>query len=372
MNWDQIIGQKALVQQLKDSVEMGRISHAQLFIGQEGYGVLPLALAYAQEILLRSNPQTGDKVSHLNHLDLHFSFPVYTEKKDSLSQRFFPTFREMVLSNPYSSFDQWRAELNSENKQLAIHADEIEAILSRFSLKSFEGGAKVLIVWNAQKLNTAASNKLLKFLEEPPEKTTILLLAPSTQDLLPTILSRTQLIKVPPIDEEALRTSLGQQFSIERGPLEKIVFQAQGDWNRALELLEVDQQTVEFESLFIQWVREAFQVKTKPQMLKNIILWARKIAQWNREKQLMFLSYCSETFRLALLENYGSSNLVYSRLEQGSFQWEKFSHFIHGANIEDILEQISTADYHLTRNANAKIVWTDLGIKLSRYIHRAA
>jgi DNA polymerase-3 subunit delta' len=111
-------------------------------------------------------------------------------------------------------------------------------------------------------------------------------------------------------------------------------------------------------------------VKTKPENLRNIIQWSRDIAAWNREKQKNFLNYCAEIFRLALMQNYGSSDLVYKKLETNGFQWAKFSQYIHGANIEDILSEITTADYHLERNGNAKMVWTDMGIKLTRYLHR--
>jgi DNA polymerase-3 subunit delta' len=112
--------------------------------------------------------------------------------------------------------------------------------------------------------------------------------------------------------------------------------------------------------------------KKKPEVLKNIIFWGRNISSWNREKQKNFLDFCSEMFRLALLQNYDADNLVYKKLSKNGFNWEAFTNFIHGANIVDILEEISTADLHLYRNANAKIVWTDLGIKLTRYIHRSA
>lgn len=136
--------------------------------------------------------------------------------------------------------------------------------------------------------------------------------------------------------------------------------------------MDSNEEFSEFDTLFIQWVRDAFQVKKKPEFLKNIINWARNIAGWNREKQKSFLDYCAEMFRLALLQNYGTSEMVYKKIDSGGFNWESFSKFVNGANIEEILEQISEADYHLTRNANAKIVWTDLGIKLSRYIHKKA
>ncbi|MBT2620431.1 DNA polymerase III subunit delta' [Chryseobacterium sp. ISL-6] len=370
MNWENIAGQESLKKLLKDSIKENRVSHAQLFVGKEGYGTFPLVLAYAKEILQRENEHAASKVEHLNHLDLHFSFPVYTDNKNSLSKNKFEDFREMILASPYASYDDWTAFLDSENKQLFISADEVDDQNQKFSLKSFEGGTKILIVWRADKMNIAASNKFLKFLEEPPAKTIILLTAENSNDILPTILSRTQIVEVPRINDTDIEAYLKNSFSVSDDQSREIVHEAQGNLNDAIKLLKSENKNEEFERLFIQWVRDAFQVKKKPEFLKNIILWAREIAGWNREKQKNFLDYCSEIFRLALLQNYQSESLVYKKINANGFNWTGFSKFISGANIESILEEISTADLHLTRNGNPKIIWTDLGIKLSRYIHK--
>ncbi|MDQ1161302.1 DNA polymerase-3 subunit delta' [Chryseobacterium sp. SORGH_AS 447] len=370
MNWENIAGQENLKKLLRDSIAENRVSHAQLFTGKEGYGTLPMVLAYAKEVLSRENEHAASKVEHLNHLDLHFSFPVFTDNKNSLSKNKFEEFREMVLKSPYASYDDWTAFLQSENKQLFISADEIDDQNQKFSLKSYEGGTKILIVWRADKMNIAAANKFLKFLEEPPAKTIILLTAESTNDILPTILSRTQIVEVPRITDGDLEAYLKKSFSIGDEKVREIVHEAQGDLNDAIKLLKSGSKNQEFEKLFVQWVRDAFMVKKKPEFLRSIILWAREIAGWNREKQKNFLNYCSEIFRLALLQNYQSEDLVYKKINANGFNWTGFSKFISGANIESILEEISTADLHLTRNGNPKIVWTDLGIKLSRYIHK--
>ncbi len=277
----------------------------------------------------------------------------------------------MILKSPYAAYDEWTAVLESENKQLFISADEIDEQNQKFSLKSYEGGTKILIVWRADKMNVAASNKFLKFLEEPPAKTIILLTAESTNDILPTILSRTQIVEVPRINDEDLEVYLKNNTTVSEDKIGEIIHQAQGNLNEALKLLQSGNKTDEFEKLFVQWVRDAFMVKKKPEFLRSIILWAREIAGWNREKQKNFLNYCSEIFRLALLQNYQSENLVYKKIDANGFNWMGFSKFISGANIESILEEINTADLHLTRNGNPKIVWTDLGIKLSRYIHKS-
>lgn len=371
MNWENIAGQENLKKLLRESIAENRVSHAQLFVGKEGYGTLPMVLAYAKEILNQENEHAASKVEHLNHLDLHFSFPVFTDNKNSLSKNKFEEFREMILASPYASYDDWTAFLESENKQLFISADEIDDQNQKFSLKSFEGGTKMLIVWRADKMNVAASNKFLKFLEEPPAKTIILLTAESTNDILPTILSRTQIVEVPRINDEDLESYLKKNFSVSEEKVREIVHEAQGNLNDAVKLLNSGDKSNEFEKLFVQWVRDAFMVKKKPEYLRSIILWAREIAGWNREKQKNFLNYCSEIFRLALLQNYQSENLVYKKIDANGFNWAGFSKFISGANIENILEEINAADLHLTRNGNPKIVWTDLGIKLSRYIHKS-
>lgn len=372
MNWNEIVGQQKLKNLLKESISDNRISHAQLFTGKDGYGTLPLALAFAKEIFRKENEKSSSKVEHLNHLDLHFSFPVFKEKNSGLSDNFLENFREMILENPYSDNEDWNRILESENKQLTIYADEIDELNKKFSLKSFEGGSKILIIWQADKMNISAANKFLKFLEEPPKDTLIILTAENTDHILPTILSRTQLVEIPRIGEEELEEFIRNKYSVSEEKLGKIIFQSQGNMNVARKLLSSENSGDEFEELFVTWVREAFQVKKKPEFLKNIVFWGRNIAGWNREKQKSFLDYCSEMFRLALLQNYGNNNLVYKKIDSGGFKWDSFSKFIHGSNIEAILEEISDADYHLERNANAKIVWTDLGIKLSRYIHKTA
>lgn len=371
MNWENIAGQENLKKLLQDSITENRVSHAQLFIGREGYGTMPLVLAYAKEILNRENEHAASKVEHLNHLDLHFSFPVFTDNRNSLSKNKFEEFREMIIDFPYASFDDWTAVLESENKQFFISADEIDEQNQKFALKSFEGGTKILIVWRADKMNVAASNKFLKFLEEPPAKTIILLTAESSDDILPTILSRTQLIEVPRINDEDLEVYLKNKFNVSEEKGKEIVHQSQGNLNDAVKFLSSQDKNPEFEKLFVQWVRDAFMVKKKPEFLKNIIIWAKEIAGWNREKQKNFLNYASEIFRLALLQNYQSEELVYKKIDANGFNWAVFSKYISGANIINILEEINTADLHLTRNGNPKIVWTDLGIKLSRYIHKS-
>lgn len=357
---------------LQNSIVENRISHAQLFVGKAGYGTFPLALAYATQILGAKEGAALHKIENLNHVDLHFSFPTYSIDGKALSRNFSKERRAMLLENPYASYEDWVARLDSERKQLLLSVHEIEAVIEQFTLKSYEGGYKILILSKIEKMNREAANKFLKFLEEPPEKTLILLTAENIDYVLPTILSRCQIVQVPRISPEALAQALEVDYKLAPEPAQAIAFQAQGDWNLAMQLAENNQSTTEFEAFFIRWVRNAFQAKKKPQVLQDIIAWAQEISGWSRDKQKRFLDYCAEIFRLALLQNYQVDNLVYRQLSLHNFKWEGFAQFIHGANIESILEEITKAGLHVVRNGNAKIIWTDMGIKLTRYIHRAA
>lgn len=370
MKWDQVLGQEQLKNQLQTAIEKGKVGHAHLFVGAYGYGLLPMALAFASALLTKENPEAYSRVESLNHLDLHFSFPVFTEDGKSLSSNKFQEFRSMVLENPYVDFADWSSRFEkstSKNTSFFISTSEIQDQIEKFSLKSFEKGSRILIVWGADKIREEGSNKFLKFLEEPPANTYIFLLCESLDFMLRTILSRVQ---IHPLNRLS-QNDLLQHLSTEKVKEEKVnplVFQSQGNLRELQKLLEGELDNQEFEHMFAQWVRDAVQVMKKPQMLKNIILWARTVSSWKMDKQRQFLAFCIQTFRQALMQTYGREDLVYYPVN--TVNWEKFVPFIHGANIEAILEQISLADSHIARNGNQELIWTDLGIKLSRYINR--
>lgn len=367
MNWDKIIGQDDLKNQLKQMIQDKRVGHALLFLGEEGYGVLPLVLAFCREILMKENAENQFKVENLNHLDLHLAFPFYGGEKVT-SQDFYNEFRSFILENPYFNYQDWANRLDSGNKQLMISVNEIDEISYKLSLKSYEGGSKVMVIWRADKMNIQASNKFLKLLEEPPEGTIIILTAISEKDFLDTIISRTQIFKVPRIEDEKIKKEL-EKLSVSAEKSQMIALQSQGDWNVAQKLLQDESVDMEFESCFIDWVRSAVMVKTDVSFLERIILWAKEISSWSRDRQKSFLAFCSEIFRLALLQNYNVDSLVYRELIRDGFRWDKFSKYISGANIDLILEEISLAELHISRNGNGQIIWTDLGIKMSRYLH---
>lgn len=370
MNWNEIIGQDFLKKNLIESIDDERIAQTQLFVGEEGFGTLPLVLAYVQEILGRKNESSAKKVQNFNHLDLHFTFPVFSRNKEVKCNYFLNEWTSMIKKNPYSDYYDWVDELEAENKQFFIFVDEVLDKIEKFNLKSFEGGIKILVIWQADKMREDAANKFLKFLEEPPEQTFIFLTTSRKDLILPTILSRCQIVEVPRISDEDLRKKIISTEKVNEEELELILQQADGNYHRVLELLSGDKGKEEFQSVFIEWVRLAFMAKKNLQALQKLIFWARNVSEWNREKQKKFLEYCSEIFRSALFQNYGVGQLAHDRIKELKFNWEVFSQFVSGANVEEILNEISESDYHLSRNANPKLLWTDMSIKLTRLIHK--
>ncbi|MDR1876876.1 MAG: DNA polymerase III subunit delta' [Flavobacteriaceae bacterium] len=373
MKWGEIIGQDLLKKQLQDSINENRISHAQLFVGKAGYGTLALALAYASEVIGGNSDNSYKQIAQLQHPDLHFSFPAVNNSADKLeavSSNYMKQFREFVIEDPYRNSNQWYEFLQGEKKQGFISVKEMEHIIEKLNLKSFEGGFKVQIIWMAETMRTEAANKLLKILEEPPAKTLFLLLAEDDKKMLSTILSRCQRVNVNRIEDEKIVESLQSKFSIDEKQAVKIAKRAEGDWNLACILIKNATVQEEFEQCFIRWNRAAVMAPKKPNSLREIVDWSLEISNWGREKQKNFLQFCAETFRQALLENYQTKELVNNPLTYENFRWANFSHFVHGNNIEDILEEINTAFFHIERNGNARIIFLDMGIKLTRFLAR--
>ncbi len=372
MIFDDIIGNKKIQDYLFSSINRNNIPHAQLFIGPEGIGMLNIAIQYAEKLLSLNN-SSKEKIAKLQHADLHFSFPVATNdtvKSKPHSDLFLEQWRNFILNHPYGSLYDWYKFTGIDNKQGQIGVDEAEMIIKKLSLKSYEGGFKIMIIWGADKLNNSASNKLLKIIEEPPNKTIFILIAENSDSILETIKSRTQLIKFNRISEDLIIDSLSSNFIVEDLKLKKIAFESQGNYNLALKLKDDVEIDNEFEIFFINWIRNAFMAKNKPHVLKNLVEWSNKINSWGREKQKQFLKYSMQVFRQAILCNYNTSQLSFLELSQNGFNWEKFYPFISGANIEDILFELNEAHYHIERNANSKIIFLDISIKITRHLHK--
>ena len=381
MQFSEILGQEHIKNHLTRSGDLGRIPHAQLFVGPEGCGTLPMAIAYAQYILC--NNQNGEnsgvnescnlKFQKISHPDLHFVYPtVSTEdvKTKPKSIDFIGDWRQFVAQNPYGGLFDWYSVLGVQNKQGEIRVDDAQEILKSLALKSYEGGYKIMIVWMADKMNTAASNKLLKLLEEPPEKTVFILISENEEDIIQTIRSRCQVLHFIGLSENVISEALVSRENIEPKLATKIAHQAQGNYNKALHLLKDDNDEFPFEQWFVVWVRAAFKAKGNAAVIADLIQWSEQIAALGRETQKKFLQYCIDIFRQALLHNYETPSLVYMEPTVENFTIAKFAPFVNGNNIHEIFQELSDAIYHIERNGNAKIILTDLSIKLTRLIHK--
>jgi len=365
-----LIGNKILRKKLLQSAAAGKIAHAQLFTGEEGVGKLAFAIEYAAEILPNDKKESS-VIQNVQHPDLHFVFPVTTNSKvksKPVSDLFLKQWYHFLSENIYGSLFDWYQHIGIENKQGQIGVYEAEKIIKKLSLKSYQGGYKIVIIWGAEKLNSAASNKLLKIIEEPPEKTVFILIADKEEQLLQTIRSRVQSVYFKKIEEEEIAKKLTIDLAMEADKAREVAFAAQGNYNRALKLSHQAADN-EFEPYFISWIRWAFMAKSRPQVLKNLVEWANEISSWGREKQKRFLDYTLQIFRQAMLTNYGLNPMVFKKINAQNFHWQKFSFYIHGANIESILNELNQSFYQIERNANAKIIFLDLSIKITRFLH---
>lgn len=376
MRYTDIIGLEHLKKHLQTTVDTGRIAHAQLLIGPTGSGVLPLAIAYARGILCKNGNDRCDlQIDQTAHPDLHFAYPVANNarvKDKAISDDYIAEWREFLQKQAYGSLADWYQTIEIEKKQSKIGVDEAKKIVSKLSLKSYEGGYKVVIIWGADKLNTEASNKLLKLIEEPPAKTVFLLLAEDEDQIINTIKSRCQLLHIPKLPSAAIAQGLVERQKIEPTKAQQIARQSNGDYNKAIQSIHNQSEDIHFEQWFITWVRTAFMARGRKSAINDLIAWADMIAGTNRETQKRFLSYCLEYFRQAMLLNYKATSAVYLTPQIADFKLEKFAPFIDGHRIQPISEEIEKAIYHIERNGNGKVILTDLAIGLTRLIHKKA
>ncbi len=382
MLFKNVLGLEHIKNHLLTTAETGRVAHAQLFVGPEGSGVLPMAIAYAQYLLCGNTCSENDggntvcntKCNSLTHPDLHFAFPVSNSdkvKSHAVSDHYLEEWRQFVKEQPYGNLFDWYRHIGIEKKQGQIGVDEAQDMVKKLSLKSYEGGYKVLIVWMAEKMNTSAANKLLKLIEEPPNKTILLLLAEDEEQIINTIRSRCQILNFPPLTEQVITDTLLLRGVSQTEAL-TIALEANGNFNKALDLLNKDSEDLVFERWFVQWVRSAFKAKGNKGAIQELILWSEEVAKTGREVQKKFLNYCLTMMRQALLLNYKANELVHAKVHMEGFDLNKFAPFVHENNILDIVEELEEAIFHVERNGNSKLIFTDLSIKLTRLLHAKA
>jgi DNA polymerase-3 subunit delta' len=371
MQFRDVIGQSELKDHLIREVQKDMISHAQLFLGKAGYGGLPLALAFIQYLFCENKGEADScgscpschKVRDLQHPDLHFSFPV-VQTLGKRSDLFIKNWREQVKEKPYFSLTEWVRRIDDKERRPIMSAEESQDIIRKLSLKSYEGGYKVMVIWMAEEMNPHCSNKLLKILEEPPARTLFVLLCESQDQLLPTIVSRTQILKVPRVSSDELSLYLRNK-NISSSSAMSIVGRSEGDVIEAIDLSGDHHAQDQNMELFKQLMRVCYKKDVIP-----MLDWAEETSSITKDRQKTFLEYALHMFRQSMLKNYTGEQLTKVSAEEEEFL-KNFAKFITGNNVLDFMQTFNDAHYHLERNANAKILFTNLCFKVMRYIHFA-
>ncbi|MGV3632115.1 MAG: ATP-binding protein [Bacteroidota bacterium] len=367
-----VVGQDELKHHFIQEINSDKISHAQLFLGNPGNGSLPLALAFIQ-YLFCENKQAKDscgtcpsciKVQDLQHPDLHFAFPV-VQAIEKYSDAFLKDWRTMIKNDPYFNLNKWTAAIDDKLRKPILGTEESLAIIKKLSLKSFEGNYKVMLIWMAEEMNPTCANKLLKILEEPPAKTLFILVSEAAENMLQTILSRTQLTRIPAIQTEQLSQFLVQKHGIDPSFAMSIAAQAEGNLIEANDLVNVSDEKNLNRELFITLMRVCWKKSPLPMMD-----WAEQISGIGRDKQKTFLKYALHMFRQSMLKNYTENQLTKTSKEEDEFL-KNFAQFITGNNIMQLMEDFNKAYYHIDRNANSKILFTELCFRVMRLLHQA-
>lgn len=363
MYFKDILGQEKVKNELLLQVHNNRIPHTQLFKSNEGVGAYQLALSYAQ-YLNCENPTKTDSCGHcpscikmdkLIHPDVYFTFPTV---KQLLSKDYIKEWREFVLKSPYFSLDQWLAFINAQNSQAIIYQKDSKEIIKDMSLKPLEGKYKISLIWLPEKMHTTGANRLLKLLEEPPHNTVFLLISEHPELLLTTILSRAQDVDIPKLDEQSIVDYLITNYGVDAKISKQIAHSSNGNLNKALQAIQINEDKVLFLNSFINIMRYAYARK-----VKDIKTWSEDTAKFGREKQKQFLSYCQYMVRENFIYNFNQANLNYLNLEEEQFS-RNFAPFINETNVMQIMKELDLAQQHIEQNANARIVLFDLALKL--------
>jgi DNA polymerase III subunit delta' len=374
MKFSQVAGHKEIIGKLIRSVHEERVSHAQLFAGPEGCGNLALALAYATYISCENRTDHDScgvckscvKYGKLIHPDLHFVFPVVKGKKatDPVSDNYIEEWREFVKKSPYFTLNSWLDSIEVGNAQGMIFASEASEIIKKLSLKTFESDFKIMIIWLPEKMHQSSSNKLLKMIEEPPEKTLFLLVSEEPGKVISTILSRCQLVKIRSFNDLEIEKYLLNRFNLSGEKAADISRVSNGNITRAIELCENEDSSLinlnHFKSLMrFAWKRDII----------SLISWSEEIAPTGREAQKNFITFSLRLFRenLMLSLDQLKNNLVFLTGEEADFSG-KFHPFINRDNICQLTEEFNLAHSHIEANGNPKIIFLDLALKVARLI----
>ena len=367
MTFDDVIGQKEAKERLLQLINENRVPHAMLFTGPNGTGKLALAVAFASLLLNpEDNPNYNNAKAMLDnfeHPDLHFTYP--TIKLPSMASDYKPVsddfaqeWHSLITKTRYFSIAQWTAQIGDDKKRAIITAGESEALLHKLSIKSSQGGYKVSIIWLPELMNLECANKILKLLEEPPKGTIFLLVSEEPEKLLETIRSRTQRFDVKRIAEDDIRQALITRRSISEDDATRISRIAHGSWSEALQAIDVGNEERQFLDMFETLMRLCYMRR-----VKDLKKWTDAVSAYGRDKQRRMIVYFQRQIRENFVYNFHNPELNYQTREEAGFS-RNFARFINEANVIGINDVLQTAYRDLGQNANAKIVFFDLALKM--------
>ena len=364
MLFSRLIGHSALKAKLIGNVREGRVPHAQFFLGPRGCGNLPLALGYARYLLCQ-NPGPADAcgqcgpckmLDNLGHPDLNLVFPIFLNEKAKTCEPFTVDWREAVLAEPFLDAEIWRERLEGENKQLRMGVDIAQEINKKLSLKAYQGGWKVMLIWLPELMDAAAANKLLKVLEEPEPMTAFLLVGHDAERILPTIISRTQLVKVPALAPDDVAQALRSRFELQAAEAQAIALRSDGDLLEAVAMAEKSEE--ELFVFFRDWLRACYANK-----VNDAVQFSEGFSKLGREQQKALMRYALFLIRQCFYQKQGVPQLVKAFGQEMDFV-QKFSALLNERNTEGIRRELESAHGHLERNANPKVLFMDLSYKL--------
>lgn len=389
-----VIGQREIIHRLIRSVEDNRVSHAQMFLGPEGTGNMALALAYVQYLNCENRQELDEeqygftrdscgecpsckKIQNLSHPDLHFIFPLPAElrkaKKDkTANDKIYAPWRELVKkTEAYLTLDDLHGQYNLKGKQTLISAEDCNEIIQKVSLHSYEGGYKAVIIWMPEKLYYSAAPKILKTLEEPPAKTLFILVAEHQEMIINTILSRTQILQIPRLEDEEIKNTLIERAHATEENAMAAAMLASGNYALAMKNAADADWMEENLKQFKTMTRLSFELHKKHELEKtqSLLKWVGEIAQSGREYQKNFLNYALRLFREAILTSYHTANITRMNPAEKEFM-ERFYRVINHANILNITREFEKAVYAIERNGNGNLIFLDLCLFLNKELRR--
>lgn len=370
MRFEEIIGQEEVKRILISEADGGRLPHALLLTGPEGCGKMPMALALARYLCCMAKPAEGEEAcgtciscrqwEQLIHPDVHFLFPIVANKarKKENCDDWMPTWRELLLKNPYFTYTDWIQQMEVENSQPVIYTRESDIIQRKLSLKSAQGGWRIVIIWLPEKMQEAGANKMLKLLEEPPAHTAFLLVSEEPQKILGTILSRVQRISMARLKDEDIINAL-YRMGIDKEEGKLVAHIANGSYAKALATITTGEESSALFQQFTSLMRLAWSRK-----VKEMKAWSEGMADLGRERQKDFLQYAQRMIRESFTANLHQAELNYMNAEEQQFT-SRFAPFVSERNALDIMNELQEAQIHIEQNVNAKMVFFDLILQLT-------